>query len=52
VSARIRFYGGVGVIGSTKVLVEQDGWRGGEGEGHGGLSTAEGLASVPLLRVR
>jgi len=27
VSARIRFYGGVGVIGSTKVVVEQDGWR-------------------------
>ena len=26
-SARIRFYGGVGVIGSTKVVVEQDGWR-------------------------
>ena len=25
--ARLRFYGGVGVIGSTKVLVEQDGWR-------------------------
>ncbi|MGH3000364.1 MAG: hypothetical protein ACRDNM_13795, partial [Gaiellaceae bacterium] len=26
-SARLRFYGGVGVIGSTKVVVEQDGWR-------------------------
>lgn len=25
--ARLRFYGGVGVIGSTKVVVEQDGWR-------------------------
>jgi len=27
VSARIRFWGGVGVIGSTKVVVEQEGWR-------------------------
>jgi len=26
-SARLRFYGGVGVIGSTKIVVEQDGWR-------------------------
>jgi ribonuclease J len=25
--ARLRFYGGVGVIGATKVVVEQDGWR-------------------------
>jgi ribonuclease J len=25
--ARLRFYGGVGVIGSTKVVVEQSGWR-------------------------
>lgn len=25
--ARLRFYGGVGVIGATKVAVEQDGWR-------------------------
>lgn len=25
--ARLRFYGGVGVIGSTKVIVEQSGWR-------------------------
>jgi ribonuclease J len=25
--ARVRFYGGVGVIGSTKVVVEQDGFR-------------------------
>lgn len=25
--ARLRFYGGIGVIGSTKVAVEQDGWR-------------------------
>ena len=25
--ATLRFYGGVGVIGSTKVAVEQDGWR-------------------------
>ena len=25
--ARLRFYGGVGVIGSTKIVVEQDGWR-------------------------
>ena len=26
-SARLRFYGGVGVIGSTKLVVEEDGWR-------------------------
>lgn len=26
-SARLCFHGGVGVIGSTKVLIEQDGWR-------------------------
>lgn len=25
--ARFRFYGGVGIVGSTKVVVEQDGWR-------------------------
>jgi ribonuclease J len=25
--ARLRFFGGVGVIGATKVIVEQDGWR-------------------------
>lgn len=25
--ARLRFYGGVGVIGATKVAIEQDGWR-------------------------
>lgn len=25
--ARLRFYGGVGVIGATKVVIEQDGWR-------------------------
>ena len=25
--ARIGFWGGVGIIGSTKVLIEQDGWR-------------------------
>lgn len=25
--ARLRFFGGVGVIGATKVAVEQDGWR-------------------------
>ncbi|MGH3001116.1 MAG: MBL fold metallo-hydrolase [Gaiellaceae bacterium] len=25
--ARLRFFGGVGVIGATKVVVEQDGWR-------------------------
>jgi ribonuclease J len=25
--ARLRFYGGVGVIGATKVVVEQEGWR-------------------------
>ena len=26
-AVRLRFLGGVGVIGSTKILVEQDGWR-------------------------
>jgi ribonuclease J len=25
--ARLRFFGGVGVIGATKIVVEQDGWR-------------------------
>jgi ribonuclease J len=25
--ARLRFYGGVGVVGATKVAIEQDGWR-------------------------
>jgi len=46
--ARLRFYGGVGVIGSTKVVVEQDGWRVVLDMG-ADIPGREGLVRAPLV---